>query len=344
VRERNKGAVAKDFELIGTSFHKWFRDNAASLGFVHADDFQRFITNVMPAYAKRYQKLIEVSSNFDPAWAYVYFNAFNNFTLQYLIILGATAPDDSDEVFQEKAVLIAKYLDLLIARRMVNYKIYGYSPMYFQMFNLAKELRDQSLEEIRRILSVKVSGLAEDFSAVEGFRLNLGNRPNVKYLLGRLTAWLEGQDPVKIDSTRPAWAQYFVRNLAEPFEVEHIWANHFERHVGEFASEQEFQDSRNAFGALLLLPKGVNASLSDMKVQEKVPHYLQHNALARITSAQGPERDPKLRVRVDSLPLNAPFAIHELDPEQIKARTKFYQAMCEAIWDPALLGLAANAN
>ena len=137
-----------------------------------------------------------------------------------------------------------------------------------------------------------------------------------------------------------SWARYFARNLSEPFEVEHIWANHFERHVDQFASEQEFQDSRNSFGALLLLPKGVNASLSDMRVQEKVPHYLQHNALARITSAQGPERDPKLRVRLASLPHNAPLAENELDPDQIKARTKFYQAMCETIWDPAALDLS----
>jgi len=247
-------------------------------------------------------------------------------------------PSDGNEVFHAKAVLIAKYLDLLIARRMVNYKIFGYSPMYFQMFNLAKELRDQPLTDIQRILATKVSSLTEDFSAVEGFRLNLGNRPNVKYLLCRLTAWLEGQEPSVVETTIPTWSTYFVRNLAEPFEIEHIWANHFERHVDQFASEQEFQDSRNSFGALLLLPKGINASLNDMKVQEKAPHYLQHNALARITSAQGPERDPKLRLRLAGLPVSAPLAVDELDPDQIKTRTKFYQAMCEAIWNPRTLG------
>ena len=339
VRERNKGAVARDFELIGTSFHKWFRDNAGNLGLNHADDFERFITGVMPTYAKRYEKLLQVSTTFDPAWAYVYFNAYNNFTLQYMVILAATKLDDSEQVFQEKAVLIAKYLDLLIARRMVNYKIFGYSPMYFQMFNLAKELRDLSVVEIQQILSAKVAALSENFSAVEGFRLNLGNRPNVKYLLGRLTAWLEGQDPSVPEKSTPNWATYFYRSLPDPFEVEHIWANHFERHVSEFGSEQGFQDTRNSFGALLLLPKSVNASLSDMTVQDKIPHYLQNNALGRITSVLGPERDPNLRNRLKVLPVSAPVAKDELDQDQIKARTKFYQALCEKIWDPAALGL-----
>jgi uncharacterized protein with ParB-like and HNH nuclease domain len=340
VRERNKGAVAKDFELIGSSFHKWFRDNAVALGFEHADDFEGFITSVMPKYANRYKKLIEVSQTFDPSWAYVYFNAHNNFTLQYLVILAAVAPGDDDEVFHAKADLIAKYLDLVIARRMVNYKIFGYSPMYFQMFNLAKELRDLPISEIQQILSTKVANLSEDFTAVESFRLNLGNRPNVKYLLGRLTSWLEGQDPTDVSKNDPQWAIYFARNLEDPFEVEHIWANHFKRHIDEFASESEFQDSRNSFGALLLLPKSVNASLSDMKVQEKIPHYLQQNALGRIISELGPEHDPNLRERLNRLRLRVPLALDELDPEQIKGRTRFYQAMCEKIWDPATLGLA----
>ena len=350
VRERNKGAVAKDFELIGTSFHKWFRDNAVRLGLTHADDFAQFIDEDMPNFAKRYATLMDVSSTFDIEWAHVYFNAHNNFTLQYLVILAATTKADLDDVFHHKAELIAKYLDLLIARRMVNYKIFGYSPMYFQMFNLAKELRDKSVAEIQVILSAKVSELSGDFSAVESFRLNLGNKPNVKYLLGRITAWLEGQkdmaEPEAGDGTStsktPKWAEYFERNLSDPFEVEHIWANHFERHVDQFASEQEFQESRNAFGALLLLPKSINASLNDMWVQEKIPHYLQHNALARIASPLGPERDPNLRTRLSWASLTPPLAQDELSPEQIKERTKFYRALCEKIWDPVELGFEAK--
>ena len=342
IRETNKGSVAMDYETIGTSFHKWFRDNASSFGLENADDFEHFITNVMPYYSRRYRKLIEVSEKFDPEWSYVYFNAYNNFTLQYLVILGATSPLDSDEVFHEKAILIAKYLDLVIARRMVNYKIFGYSPMYRPMFNLAKELRDESLSGIQQILAARVANLTEKFSAVQGFRLHQGNRPSVRYLLGRITAWLEGQALTETGAETPPWAIYFVRNLVEPFETEHIWANHFERHFDEFTSEQEFQDSRNSFGALLLLPKSVNASLSDSTVQQKIAHYLQHNALARITSPLGPEKDPKLRSLLQGLSLETPYVVDELDPDSIKVRTRFYQELCENIWDPVSLGLAFN--
>jgi len=39
------------------------------------------------------------------------------------------------------------------------------------------------------------------------------------------------------------------------YEVEHIWARHYERHLDEFASESDFERYRNYIGGLLLLPK-----------------------------------------------------------------------------------------
>ena len=86
----------------------------------------------------------------------------------------------------------------------------------------------------------------------------------------------------------------------------------------------------------------MNASLSDSTVQQKIAHYLQHNALARITSPLGPEKDPKLRSLLQGLSLETPYVVDELDPDSIKVRTRFYQEQCENIWDPVSLGLAFN--
>lgn len=341
VRERNKGAVAKDFEEIGTGFHKWLRDesNRDLVGLRFPSDFQRFLRKDMALLSKRYLKLLEVSKKLTFGWEHVFFNAYNNFTLQYIVILAAVRVDDSDEAFLAKSQLIAKYLDLVIARRMVNYKIFGYSPMYFQMFGLAKELRNKSTSEIRGILSGKIADLQESFEGIESWSLNLGNKPNIYYMLARITSWLEDEDvDGEVPDSWPSWGKYFARNLSDPWEVEHIWANHYERHSDEFASDSSFQEARNRFGALLLLPKSVNASLNDLEVQKKIPVYVKQNALARLTHKDALLNEPKLRGKVQSLQILPGPIDGEMGENQVAQRVGFYKSMCEEIWNPTRLG------
>jgi len=43
IRETKAGAINKDFDIIGGSFHKWVRDERAKLGLDNSDDFELFI-------------------------------------------------------------------------------------------------------------------------------------------------------------------------------------------------------------------------------------------------------------------------------------------------------------
>ena len=66
------------------------------------------------------------------------------------------------------------------------------------------------------------------------------------------------------------YAEYSTRKGKNGYEVEHIWANHAERHEDEFAHPADFQENRNRFGGLLLLPKRFNASYGDLPYDEKL--------------------------------------------------------------------------
>ena len=46
-----------------------------------------------------------------------------------------------------------------------------------------------------------------------------------------------------------------VRRGQKAYEVEHIWADHPERHADEFPHPSDFEEFRNRIGGLLLLPK-----------------------------------------------------------------------------------------
>ena len=328
VRDTKKSAGAKDFEEIATTFHKWIRDKSETLGLNTPADFLSFVEVDLTYFSKRYEELIAASLVIKPNLEYVYFNAHNDFTLQYMVILAGIKVGDSDDVFCRKANLIAAYLDIMITRRMVEYKNYGYSPMYRPMFLLAKELRDKTLEEIRQILKTRSNELNETIDSIRRLRLTKTNKPDVYYLLSRLTSWIGDEDP----------SIYLERNRKNPFEVEHILANKFERHTDEFSNEFEFNEQRNMFGDLLLLPKSFNASYGAEPFSVKVKHYFSQNPLAKSLNKLCYEINPQFlkRIKEFRLPFE-PYGEDGFKSDSVVERQDLYAQMAEHIWSTALL-------
>ena len=245
-----------------------------------------------------------------------------------MVILAGINVRDTDDVFCRKANLIAAYLDIMITRRMVEYKNYGYSPMYRPMFILAKELRDKTLEEIRQILKTRSNELNETIDSIRRLRLTKTNKPDVYYLLSRLTSWIGDEDP----------SIYLERNRKNPFEVEHILANKFERHTDEFSNEFEFNEQRNMFGDLLLLPKSFNASYGAEPFSVKVKHYFSQNPLAKSLNKLCYENNPQFlkRIKEFRLPFK-PYGEDGFKSDAVVERQGLYAQMAEHIWSTALL-------
>ena len=346
IRESGKGTTPKHFEDIGTAFHKWIREQTEpptanrngtpadrAMSFHNNADFETFVINDFLVQSRRYIKLLTVSQDFTPGWEYIYYNARNDFTLQYLVLVAASEVDDTNETFRQKSALIAKFIDLMIARRMVNFKRRGYSSMYRPMFALAKDVRGLDLDQLRKLLADRAAALEEQFTGVSRFALTNMNKSDVHYLLARMTSWLEDDRTDK----------YFKGGAAsEPFEVEHVWANKYERHIDEFPSENDFQQTRNKFAGLLLLPKSFNASYGAMPYEAKVEHYVGQNALAKTLALGVGSRDPNARRKAAELSVTITAHPHSFQKADLEARQELYRAICERIWDLSDLGLAVQ--
>ncbi len=333
-RERKRNAAPGDFDIIGTAFHKWVRDNADRLGLKREDEFRTFVEHDFMRLSARYLELLHASQALEAGLEAVFYNAHTGFTLQLPVILASITPDDDDGIFRQKASLVAGALDIFVARRMVNFRNFGYSTVVYTMFNLMKEVRNRPVDELRGVLGKWLASEPERFDGIKTFRLNQRNGSHIHYLLARMTAWLDERL-----GTGVRFSDYVDRARKHPFEVEHIWANHFERHTDEFPSQYEFEEHRNKFGDLLMLPKDFNASFGDMPYAQKVEHYNAQNPLVRSLHPLTYENNPTfLRIRSE----------HELAfvayPTQFKkadvdARQALYRQLAEVIWDPSRLGL-----
>lgn len=334
IREGKKDAAPQDFDIIGTAFHKWVRDNDENLGLLTTSAYREFLGRDFDVYSRRYMALLRASREPAPGLTGVFYNACNRVTLQYLPIMAAIGVGDDDDEFRAKAQLVATYLDLMVVRRMVNKRNNGYSTLRNTLFALAKDLRGYDLEGVRDVLADRVAGLEDTFAGVEDLALTGRNRSHIAYLLARMTDWLEGGRGV-------GFATYMGRG-SENYEVEHIWADHPERHVDEFPNPSDFAARRNMFGDLLLLPKSFNSSYNDKPYDVKLPLYFGQNLLAKSLSPQAYTHNPSFLYLVQQYGLGFRPYPDAFTGSDILERQELYRSLCEIIWDPDRLGLGGG--
>jgi hypothetical protein len=328
IRERRKGAENKDFEEIG-AYHKWVRDYEDRVGLKTPADFRDFVMVRFDRYSRHYQRMREAAHTLTPGLEYIYYNAFNNFTLQYPLMLAPIVESDDQATAEKKMQLVAGYIDIFIARRIVNFRTLGYSSIVYTMFNLIKEIRGLDIPSLAAILEKKVTEMTEGFDGVKNLYMHQQNRRSIHYLLARMTEHVERQSSLPSN-----FDQYVTRATKNPFEVEHIWADKYQRHTDEFRSSNEFASYRNRFGDLLLLPKSFNASFGANTYDEKVKHYYGQNLLVKTLHHQCYENNPSfLAYRTRS---KLSFQAHnEFKKADLDTRQALYQAICEEVWSPA---------
>jgi hypothetical protein len=128
--------------------------------------------------------------------------------------------------------------------------------MQYAMFNLIRDIRRRAPDELAKILYTRlVDKDQERFTTNDRFGLTQQNRSLVHLILARMTDYVQ--------SALTGRSQYLEHTSSKGkyrYEVEHIWADKFERHTHEFTNAADFAQYRNRIGNLLLLPKSFNAS------------------------------------------------------------------------------------
>lgn len=326
IRERRKNAPARDFERIGTEFHRWVRDKRTDLGLNRPSDFFSFIKEDFKFFTLRYEQICDAAGELTPGLEAIHYNNCNNFTLQETLLLAPLTKTDSATEIERKFRIVASYLDILIARRIWNFHNFGYSTMSYAMFSLSREIRHKTATELAQLLVNRLLH-EETFADNTRFYLHGRNRPNVRYVLARVTDYVESS------SGMPTRFDEYMKGGNQGHEIEHIWGDRYERHQDEFEHPENFQQSRNKIGGLLLLPKSFNASYGDMEYAVKRDHYFGQNLLAKSLHDLAYENHPGFRAFISRSGL--PFRPHsEFKRADNEMRQNLYLRIAESIWDP----------
>lgn len=331
IRPGKAGASNEDFEKIGTRFHSWVRDNLSKMG-LNADsssEFETLVHSEMKYFLKAYLDIREAHQEEKSGWEHVFYASRWGIaaSLSLPLMLAPLKSTDSPEVMRQKIDEVARYIEAFAVRRSINFRNFGSSSIRYTMYTLVKEIRGKNLVDLRAVLKVRLDTMEEKWSGLSEFGMHGMNRRFVKFLLSRITGFLEQKTGIKTN-----FSTYYVDHPgAKPYEVEHIWADKFEEHKDEFDQLHEFENYRNRIGDLLLLPSGTNQSYGDMPYPEKVEHYVKENLLAKSLHPKAYENNPNfLRMAQD---LGLKFKPHPAYAKaDIDERQALLQVICEAIW------------
>lgn len=330
MRASKAGALNEDFEKIGTRFHNWFRDNLRKMSLDPniPSTFENFVENEFQFYYNCYTKILKAEKKLIPGLEHIYYikrwGIANS--LSYPLMMAPIIINESPEIISNKMNIVAKFIEIFVVRRALNYRRFGSSSIRYTMNTLVKDIRDLDENKLFELLSNRLNEMEEKLDGINEFGWHGQNGKFVKFFLSRVTSFIEKESGM--DST---FTKYFYNEGGKPYEIEHIWADKFERHKEEFEQIVDFKKWRNLIGALLLLPKGSNQSYNDLEYNLKMPHYIKENLLAQSLCNLTYKNNPNfLNMAKDN---GFDFKPHnEFKKEDIKERGRLLEKISNKIW------------
>ena len=334
IRSSKAGSVNQDFENIGTRFHNWFKDNYDKelLSKAINNNIENFVDKTYRFYFNQFVKIKEAEKQFDSKLPHIYYNNYWGIapSLSYPLYLAPLHEDDNEDTCNKKIELVARFLDNFVVRRATNYRLFSANSQRYTMCNLVKNIRGNNLDKLKENLVNNTEDI-EDFSkSLPNFRMHGQNKYFIKYFLARLTSYIEEESGMGNNIVK-----YLKNPDCKPYEIEHIWSDHYEWFDKIFQQKNDFDDYRNNIGDLVLLQNGVNQSLNDMKTEEKLGHYIKENLLASSMCEQAYKNNPTFTKFYKDKKI--PFKSYtNITKDDIKERSKLYATIASQIWNKNL--------
>lgn len=331
----------RDEVEIERAVNAWIRSLGRDrIGLHRPDDFFTFVDQLI-GLSGHYVTFVRASGKpyHENKLESVFYNRVNGLDNQFRLLLAAVRPEDTPSDAIAKASLVARYIDRLYVLRALEFEPVDSKSFDREVRRLVPQLRRcQTPEDIRSLLSANVE--ASDFIAIRDYRMQGNNKPQIRYILARLTSH------VQRGCNKP---DPFVEYVGpeRTWEIEHLWPNLPELHKDDVGDPVVFRTLRSMIGSLVLLPGRDNNSLNAMPLPEKISRYGRQNALVAVLERNYRRNHPDFNDFARSNRVEKLF--REFGPnatiEQIvRDRTELYRLLCIRIWNPGDLGFPIDLS
>lgn len=92
----------------------------------------------------------------------------------------------------------------------------------YTMFNITKDVRRKSLDELKDILKSKIDNMEQTLDAIDDFYLNQFTARYMLHIISRMTYYLESNSGIN-----SSFDNYVNLSRKNSYDIEHIWSNNY---------------------------------------------------------------------------------------------------------------------
>lgn len=155
IRLKQVGSENEDFELIGTQFHSWVKNNPNKTYLKHTDDYYFFIRSDFDFFSSLYIKIFELKTKCTEDFEDMYSSSFYPIadSLTYPLIISPITKNDDEFSIEEKIRIVSKFIDVYTIIRVMIGKAITQSSIRYSMYDLVKSVRDLDSSPLKERLA-----------------------------------------------------------------------------------------------------------------------------------------------------------------------------------------------
>lgn len=335
IRGKTKELEPKDYDTISESYHRWFDDNTTKMGIISSDSYVSFVNDILKKYSDIYAFVRNTEKALTPGFEHIYYNSCRNFSHQTMILLSAASKDDLESTWKSKIKIVSEYIDFLLTTRTIEGKNNRYDAMKELSFNLAKELRGKDKAQLLSLVQQKWDADKTALEKIGDVEYKKADRSEILFLLARIAVYIENKVELQ---TKTGFVEFWRRDRSgKTFDIEHLLKENYTPNTlpsaDLFADSQDYGKLRNNLGALILLGRSRNRSLSDKAYTEKISVYASENILAQTLTTGFYQSNPQVDVFMSSHAGIPMMAIPDFGKSSITDRKNLYIYISKKIWD-----------
>lgn len=194
-RLKKIGSENEDFEIIGTQFHTWVKNNTKRLNLVHPEDYYYFIRSDFDFYSSLYLRLNYYKKHETQEYRNISIN--EHFTiadsLSYPLYLSPISKIDDETTLSTKIQMVANFIDKYTNIRTLQNKTISQSSIRNSVYELVKQTRNVTVSDLQAVLSNELLKQLSDTEIRFSF-LPMNNSGYYHYFYARIMDYLNEVD------------------------------------------------------------------------------------------------------------------------------------------------------
>jgi len=160
-RPTKQGATNEDFELIGTQFHSWVKNNPTKTFLKKSDDYYFFIRSDFDFFSNLYIKIFEIKTKEFSGFEEIFCSSFYPIadSLSYPLLISSITKIDEPQIIDEKIKITGKFIDLFTITRVISGKAITQSTIRYSIYELVKAIRNLDIPDLKERLSSELERL-----------------------------------------------------------------------------------------------------------------------------------------------------------------------------------------